>query len=31
MKQVEISRSRNVSHKGEKYYINFGHVIEASP
>ena len=31
MKQVEISRSRNVSHKGEKYSINFGYVIEASP
>ena len=31
MKQVEISRSRNISHKGEKYSINFGHVIEASP
>ena len=31
MKQVEISRSRNISHKGEKYSINFGHVIEVSP
>ena len=31
MKQVEISRSRNISHKGEKYSINYGHVIEASP
>ena len=31
MKQVEISRSRNISHKGEKYSINFGYVIEASP
>ena len=31
MKQVEISRSRNISHKGEKYSINFGNVIEASP
>ena len=31
MKQVEISRSRNISHKGKKYSINFGHVIEASP
>ena len=31
MKQVEISRSRNISHKGEKYSINFGHVIEPSP
>ena len=24
MKQVEKSRSRNISHKGEKYSINFG-------
>ena len=31
MKQVEISRSRNISHKGEKYSINFGLVIEVSP
>ena len=31
MKQIEISRSRNISHKGEKYSINFGYVIEASP
>ena len=31
MKQVEISRSRNISHKGEKYSINFGYVIEVSP
>ena len=31
MKQVEISRSRNISHKGEKYSINFGYVIEATP
>ena len=31
MKQVEISRSRNISNKGEKYSINFGHVIEVSP
>ena len=31
MKKVEISRSRNISHKGEKYSINFGNVIEASP
>ena len=31
MKQVEIARSRNISHKGEKYSINFGYVIEASP
>ena len=31
MKKVEISRSRNISNKGEKYSINFGYVIEASP
>ena len=31
MKQVEISRSRNISHTGEKYSINFGYVIESSP
>ena len=31
MEQVEISRSRNISHKGEKYTINFGYVLEASP
>ena len=31
MKQVEISRSRNTSNKGEKYSINFGHVIEVNP
>ena len=31
MKQVEKSRSRNISHKGEKYSINFGYVIDSSP
>ena len=31
MKQVEISRSRNISHKGEKFSINYGYSIEASP
>ena len=31
MKQVELSRSRNISHKGEKYSINYGYAIEASP
>ena len=31
MKQVEISRSRNISNKGEKYSINYGYAIEASP
>ena len=31
MKQIKISRSRNISHKGEKYSINYGYAIEASP
>ena len=31
MKQVQISRSRNISHKGEKYSIKYGFTIEASP
>ena len=31
IKQVEKSRLRNISHKGEKYSINFGYVIESSP
>ena len=31
MKQVEISRSRNISRKGEKYSINYGYVIKVSP
>ena len=31
MTQIEKSRSRNISRKGEKYSINFGKVIEASP
>ena len=31
MKDVEISRSKNISHKGEKYSINYGYVIEATP
>ena len=31
MKEVEISRSKNISHKGEKYSINYGYVIEATP
>ena len=31
MKQVETSRSRNISHKGEKYSIIYGYAIEASP
>ena len=28
MKQIEVSRSRNISHKGEKYSITYGYVIE---
>ena len=31
MKHVEISRSRNISHEGERYSINYGYAIEASP
>ena len=31
MKQVEISRSKNISHKGEKYSIIYGYVIGAVP
>ena len=31
MKQVVKSRSRNISHKGEKYSISYGYAIEASP
>ena len=31
IKQVQKSRSRNISHKGEKYSINYGYAIEASP
>ena len=31
MKQVEISRSRNISHKGEKYSIIYGYAIGAVP
>ena len=31
MKKVEISRKRNISHKGEKYSIIYGYVIEATP
>ena len=31
IKQVEKSRSRNISHKGEKYSINYGYVIDSSP
>ena len=31
MKQIEASRSRNISHKGEKYSITYGYVIEVRP
>ena len=31
MKQIETSRSRNISHKGEKYSITYGYVIEVHP
>ena len=31
MQQVEYSRSRNISHKGEKYSITYGYVPEPSP
>lgn len=31
MQQVEYSRSRNISHKGEKYSITYGYVPELRP
>ena len=31
MKQIEASRSRNISHEGEKYSITYGYVIEVRP
>ena len=31
MQQVEFSRSRNISHKGERYSITYGYVFEPSP
>jgi hypothetical protein len=31
MQQVEYSRSRNISHKGEKYSITYGYVLEPRP
>ena len=31
MQQVEYSRSRNISHKGERYSITYGYVFEPSP
>ena len=31
MNQIEASRSRNISHKGKKYKITYGYVIEVRP
>ncbi len=31
MKQIEASRSRNISHKGERYSVTYGYVIEVRP
>ena len=31
IQQIEASRSRNISHKGEKYSITYGYVIEVHP
>ena len=31
MQQVEYSRSRNISHKGEQYSITYGYVLEPRP
>ena len=31
MQQVEYSRSRNISHKGERYSITYGYVFEFRP
>ena len=31
MQQVEYSRSRNISHKGERYSITYGYVLEPRP
>ena len=31
MQQVEYSRSRNISHKGERYSITYGYVFELRP
>ena len=31
MQQVEYSRSRNISHKGEKYSLTYGYVLELGP
>ena len=31
MKQIKYSKSRNISHKGEKYSITYGYVVELKP
>ena len=31
MKQIKYSRSRNISHKGEKYSLTYGYVVEIKP
>jgi len=31
MKQIKYSRSRNISHKGEKYSLTYGYVVEVQP
>jgi hypothetical protein len=31
MEQVKYSRSRNISHKGERYSITYGYVLELGP
>ena len=31
MKQIKYSRSRNISHKGEKYSLTYGYVVEVKP
>ena len=31
LEQVEYSRSRNISHKGERYSITYGYILELGP
>ena len=31
IKQIKYSRSRNISHKGEKYFLTYGYVVELKP
>jgi len=31
MRQIEYSRSRNISHKGERYSLTYGYVLELRP